>query len=117
MFMQDHHLNELFSLNLLLRMLNLIKAALVFLGILSVLILFPMSAAYGSEWNFLMPWDADTINVVIESDFDVDDSRTDIIKSVIESETKYDIKQILLQEEVAPEKMEINLAGPEGKSE
>ncbi|MFB5631770.1 MAG: matrixin family metalloprotease [Nitrosopumilus sp.] len=63
---------------------------IVFLGILSVLILFPMSAAYGSEWNFLMPWDADTINVVIESDFDVDDSRTDIIKSVIESETKYD---------------------------
>ncbi|MBA4436014.1 MAG: hypothetical protein H2B04_01655, partial [Nitrosopumilaceae archaeon] len=61
---------------------------IVFLGILSVLILFPMSAAYGSEWNFLMPWDADTINVVIESDFDVDDSRTDIIKSVIESETK-----------------------------
>lgn len=34
-----------------------------------------------------------------------------------ESETKYDVKQILLQEEVAPEKMEINLAGHEGKSE
>ena len=63
---------------------------IVFLGIISVLMLFPISAAYGSEWNFLMPWDADTINVVIESDFDVDDSRTDIIKSVIESETKYD---------------------------
>ena len=59
---------------------------IVFLGMLSVLILFPISAAYGSEWNYLMPWDdADSINVVIESDFDVDDSTIDVVKSVIDS--------------------------------
>ncbi|KEQ56238.1 peptidase M10A protein [Marine Group I thaumarchaeote SCGC AAA799-E16] len=59
---------------------------IVFLGILSVLILFPMSAAYGSEWNYLMPWnDVDAINVVIESDFDVDSSTIGIIQSVIDS--------------------------------
>ena len=41
---------------------------IVFLGMLSVLILFPTSVAYGSEWNYLTPWnDVDSINVVIES--------------------------------------------------
>ena len=59
---------------------------IVLLGMLSVLMLFPMSAAYGSEWNYLMPWnDVDSINVVIESDFDVDDSTIDVVKSVIDS--------------------------------
>ena len=47
--MQDHHLNEHFSLNLLLRMLNLIKAALVFLGILSLST--TNSLALAPEWK------------------------------------------------------------------
>ena len=64
---------------------------IVLLGILSVLMLFPISAAYGSEWNYLMPWnDVDSINVVIESDFDVDDSTIDVVKSVIDSTTQQD---------------------------
>ena len=63
---------------------------IVFLGMLSVLMLFPMSAAYGSEWNYLMPWSVDTINVVIESDFDVDDGTIDVVKSVIDSTIQQD---------------------------
>ncbi|MHA7734657.1 matrixin family metalloprotease [Nitrosopumilus sp. S6] len=63
---------------------------IVFLGILSVLILFPISVSYGSEWNYLMSWNVDSINVVIESDFDVDDSKIDVIKSVIDSPTQHD---------------------------
>lgn len=64
---------------------------IVFLGMLSVLMLFPMSAAYGSEWNYLMPWnDVDSLNVVIESDFDVDDGTIDVVKSVIDSTVQQD---------------------------
>jgi len=61
---------------------------IVFLAILSTLMLFPMSAAYGSEWNYLMPWNVDTINVVIESDFDVSSDTIGVIKSVIDSPIK-----------------------------
>lgn len=64
---------------------------IVFLGIISVLMLFPISAAYGSEWNYLMPWnDIDSINVIIESDFDADEHTLDVVKSVIDSKTMVD---------------------------
>lgn len=58
---------------------------ILILGALAALMLYPISFA-NADWNYLMPWnDVDTINVIIESDFDVDDSTIDIIKSVIDS--------------------------------
>lgn len=50
-----------------------------------------MSFAYGSEWNYLMPWnDVDTINVIIDSDFAVDPSAINTVKSVIDSTVQQD---------------------------
>lgn len=48
---------------------------------------------------------------------DIQRMEYDTMRVYLEEDTNHDVKQILLQEEVAPEKMEINLAGPEGKSE
>ncbi len=63
---------------------------ILFLGLVFSLILFPMSFAYASEWNYLMPWDVSEINVIIQSDFDVDDHTIDTITSVIESPIQND---------------------------
>jgi len=62
---------------------------ILFLAIFS-LVLIPIPFAYASEWNYLMPWDVSEINVVIESDFDVDDNAIDTITSVIESSIQND---------------------------
>ena len=41
------------------------------------------------EWNSLLSWgDVDKINVVINSDFDTDVQKVDIVKSVIESKSR-----------------------------
>ncbi|AJM93229.1 MULTISPECIES: hypothetical protein [Nitrosopumilus] len=46
------------------------------MGAIFGLMLFPISFANPAEWNYLMPWnDASQINVVIESDFDVDENK------------------------------------------
>jgi len=62
---------------------------ILFLVVFS-LMLFPISFSNATEWNYLMPWNVSEINVVIESDFDVDDYILDTIASVIESPIQND---------------------------
>ena len=60
---------------------------LIILGMIFVILLFPISIAHGFEWNSLLIWEeSQFISVSIISDFDIDDETIQTIKKVIESE-------------------------------
>jgi len=62
---------------------------LVIMAMIFAIVLFPISIAYGSEWNSLLLWkESQSISVAIISDFNIDDKTIHTIKKTIESETQ-----------------------------